>query len=133
MGHREAFTKIIHPCWMRIDGRCRRSRVFCKVIWGGERLSVTGVIGPRQSGNADGGCGQIAMEFKHANPAHDDDRFRTLIQPFELDFTKGWDTTKWQDFLAIWKIYHLNIDHVPTEVVSVLRELPDTLVTPAWV
>lgn len=71
-------------------------------------LSISGVIGPLQSGNALGGCGQIDMEFAHRNEKDNDKRYDTLITPEEINFADGWDTEKWFDLLDIWKRWHLN-------------------------
>ena len=95
--------------------RQRRASVFCKVEFTGEHLSISGVIGPLPSGNALGACGQIDMEFKHRNDADDDARYSELIRPEQFNFAKGWDASKWLDFLDVWKKYHLNDMHAGCE------------------
>lgn len=102
------FKKIVHPCnvpgW---DGK--NHPMFCKIeIDDKGTLSISGVIGPRKSGNAFGGCGQIDMEFDHLNKAHNDRRYTDPIKASDLTFMKGWDQATWYKFLAIWADWHLN-------------------------
>lgn len=98
--------KIIHPCNMPTPSAYP---VFCKIEFSEDgRLSISGVIGPMRSGNAKGGCGQIEMEFDHANPAHNDSRYEHLIKASKLTFTAGWNRAKWYKFLEYWHDWHLN-------------------------
>jgi len=81
---------------------------YCKIDFNGERLSITGVIGPTRGGNAVGGCGQIVGEFMHRNPADNDDRWSNPITPEQIDFAPGWDEDLWYAFIEVWETYHLN-------------------------
>jgi len=72
------------------------------------RLSISGVIGPRPSGNAAGGCGQIEMEFAHRDPKDNDGRYEHPITPDQITFADGWTANLWLDLLDIWKKWHLN-------------------------
>jgi len=103
----QAFTKTIHPADVNVY-ETRKSPVFCRVDWDGEKLSITGVIGPTVHGNAAGGCGQIDMEFAHRNPADDDSRYGSLYRTSDMRFAPGWTATLWLDFLDVWKRWHLN-------------------------
>lgn len=93
--------------------------------------SFTGVMGPRANGDADGGCGQIDMEFAHRNPDHDDARFvGHLKQPGDISFAPGWDAEKWLTYLEYWKLYHMK-EPQPI-VVEWICSLPDADRQPAW-
>ena len=95
--------------------------------------SFTGVIGPRRSGNAAGGCGQIDMEFAHRKPADNDARSSSLIKPEEIQFAPGWDAEKLFTLLEYWKRYHLTNKTLPKQVFDFLTSLPVTDRQPAWV
>lgn len=83
--------------------------IFCKIEFRADnRLSITGVIGPRKNGDAWGGCGQIDMEFDHRNPSDNDPRYSDPILPSDITFSPGWDADLWCGFLNIWKRWHLN-------------------------
>jgi len=82
--------------------------VFCKIEITDGKLSISGVIGPRSSGNCAGGCGQIDMEFAHRNPEDNDSRYDRLLKPSDFHFAPGWSASKWYDFLDVWKRWHLN-------------------------
>lgn len=71
-------------------------------------LSISGVIGPLQSGNAMGGCGQIDMEFDHRNPADNDKRTTRPYKANEIIYAPGWNANKWLDLLDVWDRWHLN-------------------------
>lgn len=90
----------------------KRSNIFCKIEVKEEKevksLSISGVIGPRSSGNADGGCGQIDMEFEHRNPKDNDKRYTSPVLAKDIDFAPGWNITKWFDFLDVWQKWHMN-------------------------
>jgi len=100
------FSKVVRigrvPC-----GR-NSADLFCKAEIKDGRLSITGVVGPNQTGNARGGYGQICMEFAHRNPADNDRRYREPIEPDQITFAPGWDKEKWLDFLDLWERWHLN-------------------------
>ena len=81
--------------------------MFIKAEYDG-RLSLTGVVGPKKNGDANGGCGQIDMEFAHRDPAHDDSRYDHPTPPEDITFAPGWDRDKWLDLLDVWRRWHLN-------------------------
>lgn len=92
------------------------------------------MIGPRISGNAAGGCGQIDMEFAHRNPADNDARCAScLIKPEDICFARGWDADKLLTLLDHWKHYHLTCEPLPAKVLDFLTSLPDADRQPAWV
>ena len=96
-------------------------------------LSFTGVQAPIHGGNANGGCGQINMEYNHRNPAENDTRYSTPIMPDELRFSKDWDVDTWYSLLHLWHEYHLKkVESVPEIILSLLNALPDTDRTPIW-
>jgi hypothetical protein len=72
------------------------------------RFSMSGVMGPTESGNCIGSCGQIDMGFAHRNPADDDKRYTEPIPPSKIRFAPGWNAEKWFDLLDVWKKWHLN-------------------------
>lgn len=81
----ENFTKIIRP------GSGPKGSVFCKIVFSGGCLSISGVEGPKRNGDAKGSCGQINMH------------------PWDLHkFAPGWDATLVDQFLAVWDRWHLN-------------------------
>ena len=110
----------------------QRASVYFKVENSRGQWSFTGVIGPRRSGNAAGGCGQIVMEFAHRRNQDNDRRFTSLIKPENVRFAKGWNRDKLLDFINAWETYHLKTA-MPQEVVDFLVALPDTDKHPAWV
>jgi hypothetical protein len=76
-------NKIVNP------GTVNRSRMFCKIKFEDSRLSISGVVGPRQSGNCSGGCGQI------------------VDTPVDK-FSKGWNQELLDKFYDVWHRWHLN-------------------------
>lgn len=148
------FTKVIFPSY-------REHPIFCKIVFNGGRLSITGVVGPSIGGHCKGSCGQIVDEVERGCP--------------QLGFESG----VLERFCAIWREWHLNDmragnasqraflrgrrykdyseacellaevgllvesgyrygtawlrEEVPLEVVEFLRSLPDSPVVPAWV
>ena len=105
--------KVLHIGTIKVPAGSRQinADVFIKVRFEDERLSISGVIGPKSNGNAWGGCGQIDMEFKHRNDADDDKRYGDLIKPVDISFTADWGTAMWYELLDVWKRYHLNDMH----------------------
>lgn len=69
---------------------------------------MSGVMGPTDSGNCIGSCGQIDMGFAHRNPADDDKRYSSPIKPENIRFAPGWSRKQWFDLLDVWKRWHLN-------------------------
>lgn len=131
----DKMKRILNPGKFRI-GKYRRN-IFIKVsapAETGDYLSVSGVIGPRRSGNSYGGCGQIDMEFKHRNSIDNDYRHTNLIKPSDITFSGGWDTVKWYNLLDAWKKWHLkDMSTIPQNEIDFLFSLPETEVTPAWI
>lgn len=82
----ENFTKVVRL------GHGASGNVYCKIELRDGRLSISGVEGPLQNGDARGGCGQIVMHLK----------------PEDIKPAPGWDTTRLQQFLGYWKEWHLN-------------------------
>lgn len=79
-------------------GRTAEGSVVARISYeikegdGGRRcLSISGVIGPMQNGDAKGSCGQIVME---------EWKF--------LNYAEGWDDEKVTKFRKIWNRWHLN-------------------------
>lgn len=86
-----AFRKVVRLGTQESHGG-RWYSVFCKIEYTGGRLSITGVEGPTQGGNAVGGCGQI----------YDG------IRPGYMRFAPGWTLARLVEFLRIWRRWHLN-------------------------
>lgn len=72
-----------------------RGEVYVTVQFDGERLSITGVEGPRSNGDALGGCGQINMSLR------EEDRS-------EWTYNAGWDAAMMDQLLKVWDRWHLN-------------------------
>lgn len=89
------------------NGRTRAD-VFIKIECKDGRLSFSGVIGPRSSGNCLGSCGQIVMGFAHRNAADNDHRYTNPTKPSEFNFAPGWNAKKWLDLIDAWERWHLN-------------------------
>jgi len=83
--------KVIHPC-NTSDGK-----VFCAIKINGDRLSITGVVGPMRNGDCRGGCGQIDSTIEDAIAS--DEGF--IIHPL-------WTKEMLVKFLEIWDRWHLN-------------------------
>jgi hypothetical protein len=83
--------KIIMPGRVKVGKHLER--VFVKVeIDEKGRLSISGVVGPRPTGNCRGNCGQIDMSIKPAD---------LIIGP---DWTRGRVELLWK----VWELWHLN-------------------------
>ena len=90
------FKKIVNPAickgWTH-RGSEIEANGFCKIeISDDGRLSITGVIGPRSSGNCAGSCGQCVDEIRDGRPNVDG----------------GWDRQMLDKFCDIWNEWHLN-------------------------
>lgn len=70
--------------------------VYARIEYVGGRLSISGVEGPRPSGNAYGSCGQIDMGYRT-------DAERAAITP-----APGWDRSTIGRFFDAWGAWHLN-------------------------
>ena len=78
---------------MNIGGEIKHGKLLCSVYcfieYDGERLSITGVVGPMANGNSHGSVGQIVGE------------------PI-VEYAEGWDAEKVDQFYKIWHRWHLN-------------------------
>jgi hypothetical protein len=101
------FTKVIRPGTLPTFGGSHVS-VYINIKYNDGCLSITGVIGPRPSGNCYGGCGQIDMEFAHRNPADNDKRNNHPTPTSEFTWAPGWTADMWLELLDIWNRWHLN-------------------------
>jgi len=66
--------------------------IFCRIEYKEGNLSITGVEGPKKNGNCLGGCGQIVDN----------------LVPAEIQPSKGWTQELIEEFIAVWKLWHLN-------------------------
>lgn len=82
------FKKVVHPV-NTSDGPA-----FAKIEWSGEKLSISGVIGPKRNGDAEGSCGQIDRSLREHYP--------------ERTYAPGWDADLFTRFLDTWDKWHLN-------------------------
>lgn len=93
------FKKTVHlgsqPEYYR-GNDAHPAKVFCKIEFKDKKLSISGVVGPLSNGDAIGSCGQIydSLEIK--------------------SFAPGWNKTKLQKFIEIWKRWHLNDTNAAT-------------------
>lgn len=72
-------------------GHGPRGNVFCSIKFENDRLSITGVEGPRRRGDCRGGCGQIIMD------------------EWEIEeYAPGFDAEVEAEFRRVWKRWHLN-------------------------
>jgi len=110
MNTSRALNKIVRVGKLdrELYGNREHPNIFCKITYADGRLSISGVVGPRRSGNCAGSCGQIDQGFAHRNPDDNDDRYHNLIQPEQIRFARGWTADRWLDFLDIWQAWHLN-------------------------
>ena len=89
------FRKVVNPGRVYNWSGKRRINVFCEIEYTVDgRLSITGVVGPRPSGNAEGGCGQIQDTLSEI----------TVCTGYGV----GWDKKKVERFQDIWNRWHLN-------------------------
>jgi len=67
------------------------AKVFCTVvIEEGDKLSISGVIGPKSNGDCLGSCGQIYDSIDLTS------------------YAEGWDKESVSKFIDVWKNWHLN-------------------------
>jgi hypothetical protein len=86
----EPFRKVINPGKVNV-GLVNPAPVFCSIKWDGERLSISGVVGPTRNGNCSGGCGQILGD---------------LLQLVSI--TDGWSYAMVHKLHELWDRWHLN-------------------------
>ncbi|MCM1333426.1 MAG: hypothetical protein NC084_06385 [Bacteroides sp.] len=82
-------VKIVQPAMCEVYNG-RMARAFAKIIYEDERLSISGVIGPKSNGNCTGSCGQCREEIAAGTPA------------------VGWTKEMLKQFSEIWERWHLN-------------------------
>lgn len=68
-----------------------RVSVYAKIEFNDGRLSISGVEGPRPNGNARS-CGQIEMH----------------LDAMAIELAPGWTRAKLNEFLRVWRKWHLN-------------------------
>lgn len=78
-------SKIVRPC------KTDCGWTYCKIVFDGGRLSITGVEGPTADGDSKGACGQINYYL------------RDLVK-----YGDGWNKNNLAEFLNIWERWHLN-------------------------
>lgn len=90
------FRRVIRPGKVKLPwGQgTRLFDVFCKIEYKAGRLSISGVEGPMENGNARGGCGQIDMHLEGGRKVY--------------DLAPGWTSPMIIKFFAAWKEWHLN-------------------------
>lgn len=105
------FAKTVNPGTIPNPGGERPARisVFCRIALEDGCLSISGVEGPKPSGNCWGSSGQIDGNYRHRDPADDDARSAGYaLGPDAFEWSTGWNAELWLDFLAAWKRWHLN-------------------------
>ena len=88
--------KVIRPGRVKVynswgDGRDYRN-VFIKIKFEGGCLSLSGVVGPRKSGNCAGSCGQI----------------RDTLKDKTLKLAEAWTFRAIETLCLFWERWHLN-------------------------
>lgn len=92
----QAFKKVVRLGTAKTY-RGRSYSIFCKIEYSEDgRLSITGVEGPTQGGNALGSCGQIDTHLR------ENGEYRKITP------APGWTTALIGDFLKVWDRWHLN-------------------------
>ena len=84
------FTKVVRLGTTELSARNFAS-VYARIVWDGNKLSITGVEGPGAGGSARGSCGQIVM-----NPPR--------IFNLAPKWTHGMVARFWRE----WNTWHLN-------------------------
>lgn len=72
----------------------KRTKIHCVIKYQDKKLSISGVVGAKANGNADGACGQIYDEILNN------------LETFK--FSPEWDKIKAFQFVEYWKEWHLN-------------------------
>lgn len=86
----------------------RRMDVFVRIEYTAGRLSLSGVEGPKENGDARGSAGQIVMGYAHRDPADNDARYDQPTTPADFVFAPGWDAERWLDLVDVWERWHNN-------------------------
>lgn len=130
----------------------RNANYFCCIKFSEGKLSITGVVGPRKSGNAYS-CGQTRDEvIKVYNKGWNEDlykKFQKTWDEWHLNYMRpgcehqrmrGWEKDGYDKhpsqpcpvcgykFGSAWKKVE-----IPQDVLDFLLSLPDTKITPAWI
>lgn len=82
-------TLIVNPCKCDLGG-LRAANAYAEITFDGNRLSISGVIGPLPSGNCRGSAGQCVNEIRAGDPVN------------------GWTREMLDKFCDIWEWWHLN-------------------------
>jgi hypothetical protein len=82
-------------------GRGEYGDIFCRIEIEGDRLSVTGVEGPKRNGDALGSAGQIIMSFKEYDA-------RGHAELSSIKPAPGWDAALIRRFFDTWDRWHMN-------------------------
>lgn len=82
--------KILNPCKCPVNGKKYQSYVTIEFENG--RISIRGVVGPKNNGNAYGSCGQCVDSIRNGDPNYKD----------------GWNKEMLQKLCDIWDKWHLN-------------------------
>lgn len=90
------FTKQVQPGMIPPYNGSRRERVFIDIRWDGTRLSISGVVGPRATGNCLGSCGQVQNSLTAA------------LENSEWKYADGWNAATIRQLLEVWDRWHLN-------------------------
>ena len=85
------FDKIVKPGTGKL-GYTEQHGIYCHIIYKDEKLSITGVEGPKSNGDCFGSCGQI---LDH------------LIDDIEI-YAENWNKKLLIKFVDIWDKWHLN-------------------------
>ena len=81
--------KIIKPCF---TGKTNTVPTYIKISYVDKKLSISGVEGPKSSGDCFGSCGQIYDNLLNSEP----------------NIQQHWTKKKIQKLVQIWKDWHLN-------------------------
>jgi hypothetical protein len=99
------FAQVVHPADENVSYNPDRTRfvpIFAKIeLTEDGRLSISGVVGPRENGNCAGSCGQIVMSFKEYDK-------RGHMSLSELRPANGWTRPMIRKFFDVWDRWHLN-------------------------
>lgn len=88
-------SKVVSPCMGKgytRSGNVIEADAFCEITLEDGRLSITGVIGPKNNGDCSGSAGQCVDEIRKGRPVAE----------------WGWNDEMLQKFCDIWDMWHLN-------------------------
>lgn len=88
-------NKVVNPCSVMVYRDVYKEErpypAFAKVLYDGKRLSITGVVGPRNNGDCWGSAGQCVDSIKNG-----------------IVNAPDWDSEMLKKFCEIWEHHHLN-------------------------